>query len=277
MDTLWKEGTMTTQTAAGTLRPIRTEIRTLQVDSVGSVEVTVQDRDRTRPFLLLHGGGGVQTMAGFADLLAERTHSRVLLPTHPGFGGTRKAEGLTGVTELAQAYVTMLEQLDLTDVTVIGNSFGGWLAAEIALKGSPRVSGAVIIDGVGIEVEGHPVTDVSGLSRAELQSYSFHDPSKAPAPPSTGGTGPSPDVQALIGYVGPTMSDPTLAERLGGLDLPVHVLWGESDDIVDPEYGKAYAAAIPLSTFTLLPRTGHLPQVETPEELLGALFDLGNR
>jgi pimeloyl-ACP methyl ester carboxylesterase len=268
---------MTTLTAAGTLRPIRTEIHTLQADSVGPIEVTVQDRDRTRPFLLLHGGGGVPTMVGFADLLAERTHSRVLLPTHPGFGGTRRSEGLTGVTELAQAYVTMLEQLDLTDVTVIGNSFGGWLAAEIALRESPRVSGVVIIDGIGIEVEGHPMTDVSGLSPAELRSYSFHDPSKAPAPPSTGGTGPSPDVQALIGYAGPAMSDPTLAERLGGLDLPVHVLWGESDGIVDPEYGKAYAAAIPLSTFTLLPRTGHLPQVETPEELLGALFDLGNR
>jgi len=55
------------------------------------------------------------------------------------------------------------------------------------------------------------------------------------------------------------------------------VLWGESDGIVDPGYGKAYAGAIPLSTFTLLPRTGHLPQVETPEELLGALLDLGNQ
>src|SRR5215475_12307180 len=75
---------------ADSLRPTRTEARTLQVDSVGLVEVTVQDRDRTRPFLLLHGGGGVMTMVGFADLLAERTHSRVLLPTHPGFGGTHK-------------------------------------------------------------------------------------------------------------------------------------------------------------------------------------------
>lgn len=267
---------MTTVTVAGSLRPTRTEIHTLQAGSAGLVEVTVQDRDRTRPFLLLHGGGGVQTMAGFADLLAERTHSRVLLPTHPGFGGTPKAEGLTGVTELARAYVALLERLDLTDVTVIGNSFGGWLAAEIALLESPRVSGAVIIDGIGIVVEGHPMTDVSGLSPAELRSYSFHDPGKAPAPPSGAGTGPSPDVRALVGYAGPAMSDPTLAGRLGGLDLPVHVVWGESDGIVDPEYGKAYAAAIPLSTFTLLPRTGHLPQVETPEELLGALLDLGN-
>jgi pimeloyl-ACP methyl ester carboxylesterase len=261
---------MTTRPAAGSLRPTRTETRTL-----GPVEVTLQDRDRTRPFLLLHGGGGVATMAGFADLLAERTHSRVLLPTHPGFGSTPKDSSLTDVKALARTYVALLEELDLTDVTVVGNSFGGWLAAEIALQKSPRVSGAVIIDGIGIEVDGHPPTDVSGLSPTELRAHSFHDPSKAPVPPG-GGTGPSPDVLALIGYTGPTMADPTLADRLGALDVPVHVIWGESDGIVDPDYGKAYAAAIPFSTFTLLPRTGHLPQVETPEELLGALLDLGN-
>src|SRR5262249_9110375 len=163
--------------------------------------------------------------------------------------------------------VTMLEQFDLTDVTVIGNSFGGWLAAEIALQESPRVSGVVIIDGIGIEVQGHPMTDVSGLSLAEIRSYSFHDPSKAPAPPqphrarararaprTPAATRPSPAVQPLIGSAGPAMTDPTLAERLGALDLPAHVLWGESDRIVDPEYGRTYAAAIPLATFTLMPR-----------------------
>src|SRR5262245_38979402 len=234
----------------------------------GPVELTVQDRDRTRPFLLLHGGGGVATMAGFADPLAERTGSRVLLPTHPGFGGTPKPERLTSVIELAHVYVELLEHLDLTDVTVLGNSFGGWLAAEIALLHSPRVSGAVIVDGIGIEVDGHPVTDVSGLSPAELRAHSFHDPGKAPA-----ANGPGPDVRALLAYTGPTMSDPTLAKRLADVDIPVHVLWGESDGIVDPEYGRALATAIPRSTFTLLPRTGHLPQVETPEALLGALLD----
>jgi pimeloyl-ACP methyl ester carboxylesterase len=264
---------MSTPIPAGTLQSNRTY--TLRVGSAAPAEITVQDCDRTRPFLLLHGGGGVATMAGFADLLAEHTHSRVLLPTHPGFGGTPKAAGLTGVTALAQAYVTMLDQLDLTDVTVLGNSFGGWLAAEIALQHSPRVSGAMIVDGVGIAVEGHPMTDVRGLSPAEIQAYSWHDPSKAPAPPSAGRAGPSPDVQALIGYTGPSMTDPTLLSRLGGIDLPVHVVWGQSDRIADPQYGEAYAAAIPMATFTLLPRTGHLPQLETPEELLGAVLDPG--
>ncbi|HEX8866090.1 MAG TPA: alpha/beta hydrolase [Lentzea sp.] len=216
-------------------------------------------------FLLLHGGGGAATMTKFAELLAGRTGAEVLAPVHPGFGGTPKPASLTGVASLARHYVDLLEERDLTGVTVLGNSFGGWLAAEIALLGSPRVTAAVIVNGVGVEVPGHPVTDVSGLSLAEIQALSWHDPSKAPA-------GPPPDVRALIGYTGPSMADPTLLDRLAGVRIPVHVLWGESDRIVDPEYGKAYAAAIPGSTFTLLPRTGHLPQLETPEELLDVLL-----
>jgi pimeloyl-ACP methyl ester carboxylesterase len=172
-------------------------------------------------------------------------------------------------------YVALLDELDLADVTVIGNSFGGWLAAEIALIGSPRVSGAVIVDGIGVDVAGHPITDVRGLAPAQLQRLSFHDPTRAPAAPVPDGAGPGPDVQALVAYTGASMSDSTLLERLGGLEVPVHVVWGESDGIVDVAYGRAYADAIPSSTFTLLRGTGHLPQVETPEELLGAICDLG--
>ncbi|MCP2246551.1 Pimeloyl-ACP methyl ester carboxylesterase [Lentzea aerocolonigenes] len=208
-------------------------------------------------------------MKTFADLLADRTGAQVLLPTHPGFGGTPRPAELTGVRELARHYVTMLDEQDLTDVTVIGNSFGGWLTAEIALAASPRVTAAVIVNGIGVEVEGHPMTDISGFTLAEIQAHSWHDPSKAPTPAAPG---PSPDVLALIGYTGPSMTDPGLAARLGDVRIPVRVLWGESDRIVTPEYGKAYAAAIPAATFTLLPRTGHLPQLETPRQLLDALL-----
>ncbi|WP_372661034.1 alpha/beta fold hydrolase [Amycolatopsis kentuckyensis] len=261
---------MSNSVPAGSLRPTRT-VST----PVGGGVITVEDRDHTRPFLLLHGGGGPATVTGFAELLAQRTHARVLTPTHPGFAGTPRVAGLDSTRALAAAYVDLLDELGLGDVTVIGNSFGGWLAAEMALLGSPRVSGAVIVDGIGAEVEGHPVTSVAGLTPAELGKLSFHDPSKAPAPPAAGGTAPGPDVQALISYTGPAMSDPTLLDRLRTLgDLPVHVIWGESDGIVSTEYGKAYAAAIPMAKFTVLPRSGHLPQVETPEELLGAITDL---
>ena len=261
---------MPTTIDAGRIRPARRNIMSLNV-----ADITLDERDRTRSFLLLHGGGGGATMTGFADLLAERTHSRVLLPTHPGFAGTTRPPSLATTRDLAAAYVDLLDQLDLSDITVIGNSFGGWLAAEIALLNSPRVSAAIVVDGVGIEVDGHPPTNVVGLSPAELSKLSFHDPSKAFRPPAASGAAPSPDIQALISYAGPTMSDPTLRNRLGELDLPVHVIWGESDGIVDPEYGRAFAAAIPRAQFTLLPESGHLPQVETPEALLGAILGQG--
>ncbi|SDP18519.1 Pimeloyl-ACP methyl ester carboxylesterase [Nakamurella panacisegetis] len=242
--------------------------------AAGGVEITFYDHDRARVFLLLHGGAGAGSVRGFADLLAERTRSRVLVPTHPGFGGTARPEDLTTTRDLAAAYVALLDELDLTDVTVVGNSFGGWIAAEMALLASPRVSSAVIVDGIGIEVDGHPMTDVGGLAPADLAALAFHDPAKAPRPPAGAAGGPSPDVAAIIGYAGPTMSDPSLLDRLSVLDVPVHVVWGQSDGVVGLDYGRAYADAIPTATFTVLPRSGHLPQLETPEELLRAITEV---
>ena len=43
--------------------------------------------------------------------------------------------------------------------------------------------------------------------------------------------------------------------------------------IVDPDYGRAYVDAIPLARFQLLPGTGHLPQLETPEQLMSAIWN----
>lgn len=225
-----------------------------------------------RPYLLLHGGGGPRTMAAFAPLLAVRTGARVLLPTHPGFAGTPRPAALASTRDLAAAYVALLDALDLDGVTLVGNSFGGWLAAEVALLGSPRVRAAVLVDAVGLAVEGSPVADVRGLRPAELAALSFHDPSRAPVPPVGGGTGPSPDVAALLAYAGVGMADPTLQGRLAGLALPVHVVWGASDGIVGTAHARAYAAAVPGARLTVLPGTGHLPQVETPDLLLDAML-----
>lgn len=69
------------------------------------------------------------------------------------------------------------------------------------------------------------------------------------------------------------MADPTLVERLASLEIPTLVLWGDSDGIVDADYGRAYAAAIPMARFQLLPDTGHSPQLETPDQVIHAIWD----
>jgi pimeloyl-ACP methyl ester carboxylesterase len=251
-------------------------IKTITVAGVGSVGLTIEEGGDGRPFLVLHGGAGPPSVAAFARLLAEKDDNRVLTPTHPGFGGTPRPDGLNTVAKLAAFYSGLIDDLVLDDVTVIGNSVGGWIAAEMALLGSPRISRVVLLDAVGIEVEGHPVADVSALSVPEIQALSFHDPTSFRVDPAT-----IPDAQkaimaangaALAVYAGsPAMADPTLLSRLSGIAIPTSVLWGESDQIVEPAYGQAYAAAIDGACFEVLPATGHMPQMETPDLVLQAL------
>jgi pimeloyl-ACP methyl ester carboxylesterase len=73
----------------------------LDVADIGPVELTLEERGTGQAFLLLHGGAGPQSVAAFAQLLAEKGGKRVLTPTHPGFGGTPRPEGLHSVAGLA--------------------------------------------------------------------------------------------------------------------------------------------------------------------------------
>ena len=78
---------------------------------------------------------------GLRFVLATTHDVRVLVPVHPGFGGTHRPRGLTGAAALAELYNGLIGQLGLDDVTVIGNSLGGWVAAGIALLRSARGPG----------------------------------------------------------------------------------------------------------------------------------------
>jgi pimeloyl-ACP methyl ester carboxylesterase len=250
---------------------------TMAPAGLGPVEVTVADYGSGRPFLLLHGGAGPQSVAAFAELLAATHDARVLAAVHPGFGGTPRPETLNSIHALAALYGALLDRLDLADVTVIGNSIGGWITAELALRESPRVSGIVLIDAVGIEVPGHPVADFFSLTMDEVFALSFHNPEKfridvATMPPAAQAIAAG-NRAAIAAYTGASMTDPALAGRLATLEIPVLVLWGDSDGIVDADYGRAYAAAIPRARFQLLTSTGHSPQLETPAQVLHAIWD----
>jgi pimeloyl-ACP methyl ester carboxylesterase len=249
----------------------------------GPVPVTISATGEGHPFLLLHGGGGPLTVSDFAQQFAadENSHARVITPIHPGFNGTPRPDSLSDIAGLATLYVALLDELDLNDVTVVGNSIGGWIAAEMATIGSPRVSSYAIVDAVGLEVPGHPVVDFFSLTPAEVAQHSYHNPDRYGIDPTT----LPPDAQqamaanrqTLAVYGGQTMSDPRLAGRLATINAPVLVIWGEADRIADPDYGRAYANAIPGAEYELLTETGHLPQIETPRKLIGTVWTFAER
>ena len=253
---------------------------TVTVDGIGPVPVSLTERGEGSPILLLHGGAGPQSVAGFADLTAQQASVRVITPTHPGFGGTPRPERLTSVGGLAKVYVALLDELGIDHVTVVGNSVGGWITAEMALLGSPRIDRIVLVDAVGVDVPGHPVVDFFTLTLDQVADLSYHNPDAFRIDPST----MSPEQQAgmvgnraALAVYGGEMVDPGLAARLSSVTVPALVLWGDSDRIVDPDYGRAFADAIPGAAFTLLPATGHVPQIETPDQLLHAIADFAGK
>jgi pimeloyl-ACP methyl ester carboxylesterase len=239
------------------------------------VTLTVDQYGTGRPILLLHGGAGPISVAGFARLLADREPVRVITPTHPGFGGTPRPDWLDSPAGLAELYRALLEQLDLRDVVVVGNSVGGWVAAELALLHSHRVGRLILVDAVGVDVPGQPVLDIFPLSLSRLADFSYHTPDAFRIDESTMSDAQRAGIAAnreVLRTYGGGMTDPSLRGRLAGVTVPALVVWGESDRVGTPDYGRAFAAAIPGARFELLAGTGHVPQIETPELLLQTLW-----
>lgn len=261
--------------------PVSTDVR---LD--GDLVVRVEERGAGRPVLLLHGGAGPASVAGLAALLAGRG-TRVLTPVIPGFDGTPAAGDVTDVPGLARTFRRLLGELGLTDVLVAGNSVGGWIAAQMGVDeqatrdagdaSAHRVGRLVLLDAVGITVDGHPITDLATIPPDKLADFVFHSPDRFRLDPSLLPPERLAAMQgnaaALTGYAGdPYMHDPALRARLESVRLPVRVVWGESDGIADLSYGRAYAAAFAGENdegaeFTVVREAGHQPQLDQPDRV----------
>jgi len=249
---------------------------TVQAGRLGPVRIEVTGHGAGRPFLLLHGGAGPQSVTGFGEMLAA-AGSRVIIPVHPGFAGTARPDYLHSMRGLALAYTALLDELDLAGVTVIGNSIGGWIAAEMAVHASPRVSGVVLVDAGGLEVAEHPGADFFSLTMDQVTDMAYYEPEKFrvdfAALPDQAKAATAGNQAALRAYTADGLTDPSLAGQLGSVRVPVLVVWGAADRIYPPEHGEAFATAIPGARLLVLDKAGHLPQLETPSDLLAAVLD----
>jgi pimeloyl-ACP methyl ester carboxylesterase len=254
---------------------------TVSLDGVGQVPVTVTEQGAGQPVLMLHGGAGPVSVESFAGKLADAGPARVLVPVHPGFNGTPRPANLASIAGLARLYTALLDELGLADVTVIGNSIGGWIAAEMAVLGSPRIVGVVLADAAGLRIDGAPVPDFFSLSMDQVAELSYYRPDDFRIDvdnlPDQAKAMMAGNRAALASYGGATMDDPGLLGRLAGVTVPTLVVWGAADRMIPPEHGEAYAAGIPGARLVVIPEAGHLPQLETPDALLRAVWDFARQ
>jgi len=250
---------------------------------VGGIEMEVVRRGAGRPALLLHGAQTVDPRAPFLDMLGR--HAEIIAPSHPGFGRSARPPDFETVYDLVHFYLDFLDALPHEKLTVIGLSFGGWLAAELAVKCRHRLEGLVLVDALGIKVsdrETPDILDVFNTAPQEVERRSWHDPATW-----------APDLDALsdddlvirarnrealclYGW-NPYMYNPQLKRWLSRITVPTLVVWGASDGIVRPSYGRAYSSLIPQSRFELIERAGHHPEIEQAPVFVDTVVKFFNR
>ncbi len=255
--------------------------RVSRVETAG-IAIEVAEAGTGPTLLFLHGGHPsvrLDPNARFIEALAPSV--RIIAPTHPGFGTTAAPPQLATVADLAYLYLDLLETLNLRDVILVGASFGGWVAAEMAIKSTERLSRLVLIDAVGIKPgdrESRDIADIYAITDQQLAAIAYADPQKFARD-----TRKLPEEELILmarsreatgRYAwSPYMHNPKLMGRLHRIRIPALVLWGDSDRITSPDYGQAYARALPDARFATIDSAGHFPHLEQPNATARHILD----
>lgn len=239
--------------------------------TIDGVQIEVVELGEGRPLLFLHGMDGIDPAAPWLQALAA-TH-RVIAPWQPGFGHSERPAEFRTVADLAYFQLQLAEHYDLRDAALVGASFGGWVAAEVAVRSTERFSQLVLAGPLGIKVgardERH-ITDMHALSQADLAAAMWHDAALGERDYS------AMDDRDLLGlarsresftYYGwkPYMNNPGLRRWLRRIAIPALVVWGESDGVLTREYAETFAAELPDGRLATVPEAGHYPHLEQPE------------
>jgi pimeloyl-ACP methyl ester carboxylesterase len=239
--------------------------------TVSGVSLEIEEKGQGRPLLFLHPGEGLQPNRPWFDALAK--FHRVIAPHHPGFGGSVLPDWVGTVDDLAYLYLDLAAELGLQNAVLAGNCFGGWVAAEMAVRNTAGFAGLLLAAPLGIKAGGvldRDITDMHAISRNEFLRLAWADPANGAIDytklPDTelAGIARGRETLAVFGWK-PYMHNPRLKRWLHRIDLPTRLIWGEQDGIVSTAYGEAWKAEIPGATIETIPHAGHYPHWEQAE------------
>lgn len=219
------------------------------------------------PLLFLHGAAGLMWDPFLDGLAASHT---VYAVRHPGSGEGDDLSHLPGIWELVLFYDELLDSLGLDRVTVVGHSFGGMVAAELAANSPRRVRKLVLLAPIGLWLDEHPIPDIAGMPPADLPALVLADPD---GPLARAMEVPADDPQAqfeaamrmasILHFIWP-IPDKGLDRRIHRIAAPTLLVFGEQDRLVDPAYGPAFAERLRDARLVTVPAAGHLPHLENP-------------
>ena len=248
---------------------------------------------RGRKTKLFRGGAGAQLLflhdsfcpawLPIHDLLAAQFD--VLVPIHPGFAGSDECfDEFEEMEDLVFHYFDLCAALGLHRPALAGASFGGWIAAEWALRYGDSLSKLILIDALGLRVGGAPAADILSLDGAALRQALFGDPNSALALATLPDAPRADDMvstilarRTLARFAWQFPDNPRLRRYLYRIKVPTQIIWGERDGYVSPAHGHAYREGIAGSEFAAIANAGHLPHVEAPEACAALIAEFLHR
>ena len=226
------------------------------------------------PLVYLHGASGASWLP-FLEKLTQNFD--VIAPEHPGFGESDTPEWLDNIHDVANFYLDVLDELKLTNVHLVGNSLGGWIAAELAVRNTQRLASLTLAGSAGLYVPGVEQTDSFLITDEQRLRGFFYDPKRADAMIARVLDPKQEDValknQATVAKLAwqPRSHDPHLGKWLHRIDVPTLLLWGDHDRMFPIAHAHAFQKAIPGAKLVTIAKCGHVPQIEKPDEFVAAL------
>ena len=225
--------------------------------------------------LYLHGSNGAAVWLPFMQMLSERFD--VIVPEHPGYGGSDTPDWLDTVGDMAYFYLDFVDHFGLDRVHLVGGSLGGWIAAEMAVRDCSHIASLTLVGSAGIHVKGVRKGDMFMWSPEETARNLFHDQAlaqKTLAVPM--------DEAAMLTMIKnrettaklawqPRFYNPDLHKWLHRISVPTLLLWGAEDRLIPAAYGPAFKELIPGARLMTIEKCGHLPQVEKPDVFISTL------
>ena len=256
----------------------------------GRPSIEVLEGGEGSPLLFLHGAGGIFAWEGVLPLLSAKFH--VYAPLLPEFGQSTGLGYLEDQFDLFLHGFDVIEALGLERPYVVGESLGGWMAAEMAALRPKEIGRLALAAPVGLWRDEAPIVDLFGMMPYELAPYLFHDQSCLAAQRmmftqmlfSEKDDRTQEQVEILIAmsrgfrtvakFLFP-IPENGLEHRLWRINSPTMIVWGAEDRFISSIYADIFREKIPNAEVVRIPNTGHLMSLESPEPLADAIIRWG--
>lgn len=218
------------------------------------------------PVLFLHGAAGLSGWTPFFEAISQK-HD-LIVPEHPGWGKSDDPQWLRAMPDLAMFYLDFIDQIGLEKFHLIGNSLGGWLASEIAIRYSTRLKSLTLIAPAGLRPEGIPSENMFSWTPEQQVRNLFVNQAIADRMLAMPLTDEQKQIQlrnqnatAKYGKAS-NFCNPALDKSLHRVKAPAFIIWGDTDKVVPAAYAEHWQNHLPNAQVSIIPECGHLPHAE---------------